>query len=271
MATNHVINHFGMGAVHLLQTMVDHSVSEIVESLLISESLLNIESLRNSIWQQVSDPGRALSLQLELQEYLVHFAEELLRLCPVDHLDQAWVERHSKGLAHFREHLSEDATTANAYGLQSEEAVQLAAMPELSHAACALHLSSTLNKTLARCLSASRVCLKLLPIRQMEAQLRSRDWGEPDAHSLRREWLHRLVMLKENAIRRLLDEHEAEFENTGRAIWHEHHLWETVEPYMNGSKKEGKPEQAGEQRRAESRRMQLLLALTRLESIIDNS
>jgi len=272
-ATNHVVNHFGLGAVHHLETMVDHSVSEIVEALLISESLLDAETLRDAIWQQVNSPDQALKLQLELQEQLLHFAEELLRLCSVEHLDQAWVARHSKGLSHFRDHLAEDAAAADTFGLQPEQAQQLAAMPELSHAACALHLSSTLNKTMARSLSASRVCLQLLPIRQMEAQLRTRDWGEPDAHSLRREWLHRLVMLKENAIRRLLDEHEAQFEEAGKLLWHEHPLWETVGHYMNGEKREGKPEKQpqGEPRRAESRRMQLLLALTRLESIIDNS
>ncbi|ATX82792.1 glutamate dehydrogenase [Mariprofundus ferrinatatus] len=271
VATNHVVNHFGLGAVHHLETMVDHSVSEIVEALLISESLLDIEPLRDAIWQQVSTPELALSLQLELQEYLLHFTEELLRLCPVEHLNQAWVEKHSKGFSHFRDLLAGDEAEASASGLEPEKAVQLAAMPELSHAACALHLSSSLNKTLARCLSANRICLQLLPIRQMEAQLRSRDWGEPDAHKLRREWLHRLVILKERAIRRLLDVHEPEFEATGRGLWHNHHLWETVAPYMNGEDREGKPEKQGEQRRAESRRMQLLLALTRLESIIDNS
>lgn len=271
VASNHVVNHFGLVAVRTLETMLDHKVSEIVEALLISESLLDVEGLREAIWLQVEDTEQALALQIELQEHLLHFAEELLRLCPVEHLDRAWVERHGKGLAHFREHLAEGVESVAIAGLDAERSLQLAAMPELSHAACALHLSSSMHKTLARCLSASRVCLNLLPIMQMETQLRSKDWGDTDAHSLRREWLHRLVALKEKAIKRLLDEPESHFEETGRELWHGHQLWEMVEPFMNGKEKDAKAEKPGEHRRTESRRMQLLLALTRLESIIDQS
>ena len=274
VVTNHIVNHIGLGAVHHLESMVDHSVSEIAESLLISETLLEVAELRDAIWQQVEDPNRIIELQQSVQEQLTHFAEELLRLCPVEKLDQSWLKKQQRGLSRFRDKLIQDnASNPDIAGLDSDKTAQLVALPELTQTACALHISSITGMPLRRCLTASRACLQLLPINQMERQLRSPDWGSPDAHSLRREWLQRLVRLKEKAIGQLLDASGNRFETAGQKLWHNHHMWAKIQPFMSSTEQTANSEtalQQSEPRRTESRRMQLLLALTRLESIIYN-
>jgi glutamate dehydrogenase len=156
-------------------------------------------------------------------------------------------------------------------GLEAEKLEQLTVLPELAHAACALHISSMHQMPLNRCLAASRACMQLLPIRAMEQQLRSSDWGSADAHSLRREWLQRLVNLKEKAIFQLLEKGGNHYEATAKTRWHQHSAWENIENFMHeNSSEDSDTNQPAEPRRAESRRMQLLLALTRLESIIES-
>lgn len=272
-ATNHIVNHFGLDAVHHLETMVDHSISHIMKALLISEALFDIHPLRHAIWLQIKDPEVMIELQRGLQEQLIHFAEELLRLCPVHLLDQQWVSKQHRGLKRFHKKLilqlnKNDLITE----LDSAAAQQLAVMPELTHTACAIHISAQTKQPLYRCLAASNSCLQLLPIKQMEQQLRSPDWGTLDAHALRREWLHRLVILKERAIKQLLEKSSNHFESTAKAIWYSHHTWPRVEPLLHDHANEADSEKlhSAEPRRAESRRMKLLLSLTRLEAIIDN-
>ncbi|NWF38347.1 NAD-glutamate dehydrogenase [Mariprofundus sp. NF] len=272
VASNHVVNHIGLGAVHHLESMVDHSISDIAGALLVSEALLEAQSLRDAIWSDVKDPSLVIALQQQLQEQLIHFAEELLRLCPIAKLDQAWVKKQRNGLARFRDQLlQEKIAKPEVAGLEAGWLEQLATLPELAHAACALHISSTHQIPLNRCLTASRACLQHLPIREMERQLRSADWGAADAHSLRREWLQRLVTLKEKAICQLLDKSGIHFEATAKARWHQHPSWANIEYLMRSEHigEDSDTTQPSEPRRAESRRMQLLLALTRLESIIE--
>jgi glutamate dehydrogenase len=281
MTANHVVNHLGLTAVHHLETMLDASISDIVESLFITEALLDTEALRHAVWNEVSDPEITIRLQRALQQYLLRFAETLLRLCTIENLDSAWISKQQKGLRQFRNSITSrglDAladhnhetflATIGQSGLSEEHALHLASMPFLAQSACAVHLVATMGQPLSRCLQASRACLQLLPIEEIETPLRSADWGDEDAHSLRREWLHRLTLLQNRAISQLLAQPGNKFERMGTQLWQQHRHWPEMEAFR---KEKADRRKATDPKTAESRRMRLLLAMTRLESIVDNS
>ncbi len=269
-AANHVVNRMGLGAVHHLQSLLDKPVSEIVGALLIGDRMLETERLRESIWAHVRDLELAGGIQHALQEHLLRFAEELLRLTDPRTLDPDWIERQRKGLRAFRHSLAARGVggmessrflallkQVSELGLDTDQAAHLAAMPELAQSACAVHLADETGKPLRQCLRASQICLHLLPLERLEAPLRSADWGGPDAHALRKEWLNRLGMLKKQAILRLLDYPARQMMGAGQRLWHAHPLWPEIASFS--------PE---EEASAEARRLRLLLALSRLETVV---
>ncbi|MFQ5581009.1 MAG: NAD-glutamate dehydrogenase domain-containing protein [Mariprofundaceae bacterium] len=280
-AVNDIVNHMGLGAVHHLETLLDNPLSDIVQALLLTDVIMDSDTLREAIWQHTSDPEIASQMQRSLQEHLMHFAEELLRLCTVEPLNQQWVLQQRTGMRRFRHSLAAQGiggmessryldllkTVAQA-GLSSEHAAHLATMPELAQTAAAVHLSADMNIPLLRCLKASQACLHLLPISEVEAPLRSSGWGEEETHELRREWLHRLTLLKSRAIEDLLRSGSTNFIRTGEKLWCSHKHWPDIEPLrkpqLDAVEEEGEASM-------EISQMQLLLALTRLESIIDES
>jgi len=272
-AANHVVNHLGLGAVHHLQTLLDDDIGRIVEALLMAETMLDAKPLRQSIWKHVSDIDIAAHMHHSLQENLMRFAEELLRLGDVATVDAEWIHAQRKGLRAFRHSLAAQGVggmessryltllkTVSQVGLPTEDAAHLAAMPELAHAACAVHLASELGVPLKRSLKASQACLHVLPIEAMEEPLRSPDWGAEEAHRLRREWLHRLALIKQRAVRRLLDHGGDKPLDAAEEIWGSHPLWPELESFG-----------AVQGEDAESRRMRLMLALTQLETVIEES
>jgi len=261
---NHVVNHLGLCAVHHLETLLDASTSHIVEALLIAETLLDVAPLREALWQDVGDVALATQLLHQLQEHQMLFAENLLRLCPVEKLDMVWISRHRLGLIKFREHAAYSPDQALvASGLSDEYIRHMTLMPQLAQSACAVHLASSMKMNLGRCLNASRVCLKELPIDEMEKPLRSPEWADDDAHMLRREWLHRLTMLQNRAIATLLQSSGQQFEHIAEQLWKQHPFWPAIETY-----RQQMDDASASQ---ESRRLRLLLAMTRLESVVDNS
>jgi len=258
---NHVVNHFGLCAVHHLETLLDASTSHIVEALLIAEALLDITPLREAIWQNVNDAALATRLLHVLQQNQMLFAESLLRLCRVETLDMAWVTRHQRGLIAFRQvaECSPDETLVDC-GLGDAHIRHLALMPQLAQSACAVHLSSSMHMNLNRCLNASRVCLEILPIDEMEQPLRSPEWADDDAHMLRRECLHRLTLLQNRAIASLLHSSGQQFKSVAEQSWKQHPLWPAMETYRQQLEDTSVDQEA--------RRLRLLLALSRLESIV---
>ncbi len=271
-AANRVVNHAGLASVHHLQTLLENSVAEIVEALLLAEELLETDGLREAVWSGIDDVEIAAGIQHMLQEHRMRFAEELLRMTDVRGLGRERVERWRKGLHRFRRSLAAQGIggmetsrylallkQVSELGLAPEQAAHLAAMPELAQSACALHLSAQRRLPLSRCLAASQACLHLLPLERFEEPLRSPDWGGPDAHRLRREWLHRLSQIKRRAIERLLEAGEETMIEQGSRWWHAHPLWEEMEQTLASSV---------EAQEAETRHMRLLLALTRLEDIV---
>jgi len=280
-AANDIVNHMGLAAVHHLQTLLDNPMSEIVQALLLTDIIMDTNTLREAIWQNIPAPEIAAQMQHSLQEHVMHFAEELLRLCPVSSLDQPWILAQRAGMRRFRHSLAaqgisgmessrylELLKTVGQAGLSSACAAHLATMPELAQTAAAVHLSAELDMPLLRCLRASQACLHLLPISEVEAPLRSSGWGEEDTHELRREWLRRLTLLKSRAIRDLLHSGVTDFMAAGEKLWCSHKLWPAIEslrrPQLDAVDEEGEASM-------EISPMQLMLALTRLESVIDES
>ncbi len=279
-ASNHIINHIGLASVLHLQTMLDASTSDIVEALFIAETLLDAKVLRKAIWDRHQEMEITLYLQRTLQEQLMLFAETLLRLCDISNLDTRWINKQQQGLSRFLKTISDPGLTSLAGSSHAElldniansnlsktHALHMAAMPHMARSACAVHLASQLNIPLQRCLLASQACLKILPIEAMEIPLRSPDWGGDDAHNLRREWLHRLTLLQSRAISQLLEHPGKQFDKIGAKLWQQHRHWPNVEAYR--SEYLQSTATTVEARRQASKHMRLLLALTQLESVID--
>ncbi|MDQ6997374.1 MAG: NAD-glutamate dehydrogenase [Mariprofundus sp.] len=279
-ASNHIINHIGLASMLHIQSMLDASASEIVEALFIAEDILDAKALRAAIWDSSQDMEITLYLQRSLQEQLMLFAETLLRLCDISMLDAHWINKQKQGLARFLRNISDPGLSALAgcnhaelldnianSNLTKLHALHMAAMPHMARSACAVHLASQLNMPLQRCLLASQACLKILPIEIMEVPLRSPDWGGEDAHNLRREWLHRLTLLQNRAITQLLEHPGKQFDKIGAKLWMRHRHWPNVEAYRSAHLQS--TENTPEDRRNASKHMRLLLALTQLESIID--
>ncbi len=272
MAANHTLNYFGLGSVRHLEILTDRTTGEVVLGLLMAEYILDGGVLRQAIWKKIEGTDMARDMQRALQEYLMHFAEEILRLCPVLKLTQTWMKRQRLGLRRFRHSLAVQGISgmensrfldllksAGQAGLDSRHAAHLAAMPELSQTATSLHLSSALDQPLLRCLRASQVCLHLLPLREAESPLRTADWGDGDTHALQREWLHRLTILKSQAIRQLLNIRRRDLLQTGKVLWSGHRHWDNIQHLRT------------ELDGTEPNRMTLLLLLTRMESLITES
>jgi len=249
MAANHVVNHIGLGSVHHLQSLLEHPAGEVVIGLLSAEYLLNGEDLRRDIWQQGLDHASACGMQRRLQEMLMRFAEDLLRLCQVDSMDERWLRNKRTALGRYaRSRLSGREKTVQA---------RLAILPEISRSAVALHLSASLQIPLTRTLAASRVCHDLLPLHIMQAALRTPTWNDNVAHELRREWLHRLSNLRTAAIRQLLNSGRSrDLKKAGLNLWREHRHWPALSALRENA-------QAGEMDR-----MELLLMLARCESLL---
>lgn len=248
MAANHVVNHIGIGSVHHLQSLLEHPAGEVVIGLLAAEYLLDGEELRHRIWRETGMHTEAIAMQRRLQELLLRFAEDLLRLCPLEGMDEHWLHARRADLRRYaRWQLADSTASLHA---------RLAILPELSRSASALHLSAGKQVPLSRALRASRVCHDLLPLHIMQAALRTPEWGDDVAHQLRREWLKRLSDLRSRAISQLLESGHRDLHKAGLSLWSAHRHWAAL-----SALRQRKPDE-------ELERMSLLLLLTRCESLL---
>ncbi|MCF7822140.1 MAG: NAD-glutamate dehydrogenase [Mariprofundaceae bacterium] len=278
-ASNHIINHIGLTSIHHLQSLLDQPIGDIIQALMLSECLLDAVELRRNIWSTMHDKMLAVQTQRELQEQIMHFAEEILRLCPVHELDKAWIKQQQRGLRSFRKSLGIQGVggvensryldilkSTSQAGLSSADAAHLASMPELTQMASAVHISATEKTPLTRCLKATQAAMHLLPFSALESSLRTPFWADKDAHALRREWLHRLTLLKQKATSQLLQSPSRSLLETGKELWSRHRDWNELQQALHG----GWITDPGEST-DETEHLRLILALTHLESIIDES
>ncbi|HXH65258.1 MAG TPA: NAD-glutamate dehydrogenase domain-containing protein, partial [Mariprofundaceae bacterium] len=273
-ATNHVVNHIGITAVHHLESLLDASIAQIVEAVLIADRLLDAQALRHAVWTQIQDAETTIQIQHALADHVLHFAEELTRLCTITDLDLGWIEQQLHDIRHFRHSIAGHGisgmeqsafldmlkTTMQA-GLLPDAAEQLATMPELAESATALYLSMHRKLPLRLCLQATQACLHLLPVTALEMQLRSSDWKDDEAHALRREWLHRLTHLKAQATSQLLAHDTGDMVAAGEHLWSGHHYWPELQQTRAWLDADATPPS----------RTELMLALAQLESLLDES
>ena len=275
---NHILNHMGLMSIHHLQSLLDVPVSHICEALMIAETLMDIPELQKALHNAHIPDHTMQQVQHDMQEYILHFAEELLRLFDIQAWDKAWLKQQQQGMRRFRKSLpaqgvggSENSRflsllkSAGKVGLELEDGTHLAALPELAQMAIATYLSSKLSLPLNRCLHAMQSTLHLLPFAALEAPMRSSEWGSEDAHPLRREWLSRLTILKARAAEQLLQKTTKNFLKTGESCWSQHKNWGKIQQFSMESLQQGEANGSSN----EQRRMRLMLAFTQLEAIIE--
>ncbi|MDX8397766.1 MAG: NAD-glutamate dehydrogenase [Mariprofundaceae bacterium] len=277
---NLLINNIGIASVHHLQSLLDTPVAHICEALLTALLLLDMKNLSQGIQNTPINTQELYQMRHTMQEYTMHVAEELLRLFDMQKIDVNWLKKQQQGMCRFRKSLAArgiggDESSrflsllkpARQVGLSIEQASHLAALPELSQMATACFLSQDLSQPLSRCLHAMQATLHLLPFNALEMPMRSAEWASEDAHPLRCEWLNRITLLKARAGQQLLKTSSSNFIKKGESYWSSHRNWNLIQQFSMRANQQGEENGASD----EQRRMQLMLALTQLESIIEGS
>ncbi|MDQ6963517.1 MAG: NAD-glutamate dehydrogenase, partial [Mariprofundales bacterium] len=268
-AANQLINQFGICCVSHLQSMVDTSIADIVQALLVANALLDGRQVRAKVWQQGRDLKQVLTLLRAMQEQTMLLAEELLRIHPVMEMDEIWLQRSRRGVRKLFTSLDRSQVetfsgdkiwhhkTLSSLGLDEDLSWQISAWPLLARSAVAVHLAGD-GWALSRLLAANHAALTLLPLLQLEAPLRTTSWAVSAAHQLRREWLQRLSAMRCHAVLTLLKEGSHGFEKIGRRVWHSHPVWTEIALHSSD-------------RSDEDEKLQLLLSLNRLQSVVEQS
>ncbi len=282
-AANRIVNDMGLGCAQHIESLLDSPLHHIAMALFIADDILETEPLRKQIWKQLDSCEISCQTQYALQEQLTHFAEDILRYFDIEALEAADIDGLRVGIRTFRgkwvkygvggmENSSFLALlkTVTQAGLDAEHAAHLASIPALKQMAAALYLAHSQKLPLQRCLAATEVVLQLLPINELENALRSPYWGEEAAHALRREWLHRLSLLKSKAVQALLDADGKDFLSGGQALWGQHRHWDDVQKARDDIKALLDNASAGTAP-PDNERLKLLLTLSQLETLIDES
>ncbi len=270
VATNGLVERFGMFALSHLETLINATTSDVAQGLMAADYVLKAAHLRTAIWHHVADLEQAIIMQLALQSHLQHFAEELLRLSPAGTLSKAWMHEQRGHFVRFR-HLIEGETkgqdgenvclvydSAIQAGLSESDAAWLCAMPHLARSGVALQAGARTGIPLSRCLAANRTVFRQLPFLTVEMQLRNPSWGTDLSHALRGEWLNRLTHMRSRAVVFLLETRSRDLDAAGRRIWRQHPHWRdiaTLAEQMDSPTEDP---------------MRVILLLTRLESLIDD-
>jgi glutamate dehydrogenase len=274
MAASRIVARFGLFAFARLQALTGAGAADAAQALFAAEALLSADELRLGVWDLEAEP--AVHLQADLQDHLVHLAEELLRLCPVGSFCDEWVREQRGQLTRFRHLVIREGrggrgsrgargafarrmAEARRIGLSEPHAAWAASLPELTRVAVPLHLAGKLDISLWRCLTANRAAYALLPLATAEAQLSAPGWGaDDDTNALRVAWMRRLTRMRSQAVERLLAEGPRDPGAAGRRMWRRHPDWAPIRALAG--ELEGK---------TEAEPIKTVLLLTRLESLVD--
>jgi len=260
MAVNRVVNHFGPTAVWQLQQATGLESRQVVPALLDVERLLGSSALREAIWREAVDRPTALILLARLNGWLLRFCDEYLRLHPQG-LTNARLLLWQRTMARVIARATIDAKPES--GLTPAAAAHVSALEWLAHGTAAIHLCETHTIGAERALAALQAALQLLPIVEIEEQLRAGSADDGEGAALRREWLAKLTRLKSRATLRLAMAAGNDPLAAGMALWSRHKQWPLLRELKQGS---------AAQRRAGDRSIAaapLMLALARLDSLID--
>ena len=215
-ATNRVVNGIGLAAVSALADMTGAAEAEIVEALLVADHLLDGEALREAIWHRPAHGEIAAELHHTLSEHVLHLAEGLLRLCNLAWFRPPRLARWARSLARLAvAAMPEEGARATAdrlalvrrlaeAGLSMEVATRYVSATVLAGVAPVLRVARMGGVSLARAWHAWRRLVEVVPIGEIESELRSAVWGEREAHALRGLVLARTGALKAKAIERLV-------------------------------------------------------------------
>jgi glutamate dehydrogenase len=272
VTANRLVDHFGLFAVSHLEDLLDVSPALIAQALFAAEYVLGSVPLRQAIWDGVADRTDQMRMRTDLQGHLQHFAEELIRLCPVESLTLDWMREQRQHFTRFRHMLEAEGNgisgdapcmgydAARAAGLSEEHAAWLCTMPRLARCGVALDAGQRLRQPLTRCLAANQAAFAVLPLYRVELQLRTPVWGGEHTHALRREWLHRLILMRSRAVTTLLVSRARDLPGQARKIWEAHRAYGPVHE-LAGRLAEEDPADP----------MEVILLLTQLESLIDET
>ncbi|MFQ5508527.1 MAG: NAD-glutamate dehydrogenase domain-containing protein [Leptospirillia bacterium] len=268
VAAGRLVDGAGLFSVSHLEDLVDGaSTTDAAHALLGAEFILDTAQITEAIWRDVKELGTRVALHNELRLHIQRFAEEMLRLCPVGDLALDCLKERRQAAAGFRKRLVDTPESAFRFpqptrdsGLGEAAQAWLNALPLLSRSGVAMHVSSRLDMPLARCLAAGRATLKALPFPHAEAALRRPEWGAPGRQAVRREWLHRLALMRARAVESLIAQGGRDPEKAARTLWERHRHHQALVALAEQLRGETDPDP-----------MQVVLLLTRLESLIDET
>jgi len=248
--TNHIINHLGMTTIHHIQSLMDVSIADICEALLVAEQWLALDAFREQLKASTLAIQSRHVLQLQVHEHTLHLAEELLRLFDMKALDTAWLKTQQKAMQHFHHALEyEDMASEDALNKRVEH------IGLLSHMATAAYLHQHQDLPIKDCFQATQISLEALPFAMLEDALSQADWGGHETHPLRCEWLNRLTMLKTKAAASILalpKKHRGDMQGLA---WSSHPHWQALQTYQHAQEHHETP-------------MELMLLLTQLETLL---
>ena len=258
-ATNRVINELGIASVQQLQTLFDHDVGTLVEALLISAFLLDARDLMDRLWEETDDADTAAKLVQEVQEGVLQFAEELLRIMSIGEIGQELLDQVHRGFQRFRRRAGRrTGHPAMAAGLAESLRTELQTLLETAQFACTLRFAAA-RMSMARVLKAAACCIEIFPFTDIEQLFRSQVWGSDEVHALRRLCLRRITRLKAAAIERLLAQKGDDFQRTAHRLWSGHPCWDHVRRPVQ-ERKPGEHDEAV--------RIRSLLLLNQIEALI---
>ena len=234
---SHLINRYGLTSIHYLQQLTFASEVKIVQVLLIADALLATGDMYQAMF---SDGAGQVADWYVIQQDVINFAEGLLALPDVMAVNQAWL-RHTRA-------------TLQAYAEKQGKDVI-----ELTPLVTAIALSEQVDASLAVCLDMTEQCLAVLPFAPLEASLRTPLWASDEAHALRREWLNRLLLMKVQAARTLL-ERSVKSRQILLQDWQTHVLQQGLQALL---------QKAARSEQEDAQRMHYLLALTHLQTIVE--
>ncbi len=234
---SYIINRYGLTSIHYLQQLTSAAEVDIVQVLLIADDLLATGEVYQAMF---SDGAGHVADWYVMQQEVINFAEGLLALPDVMAVTPTWLKHTRATLQAYAEKQGKDAV-------------------ELTPLVAAIALSEQAGAGLPECLSVTEQCLAVLPFAPLETSLRTPLWASDEAHALRREWLNRLLLMKVQAARTLLE--RSAKERVGLLQdWQAHALQQELRDLLQSA---AKTEQD------DAQRMHYLLALTHLQTIVE--
>ncbi len=234
--SSYILNRYGLSGIIFLQDITSLSVEKVVQALLLADVLLDTGSLYE---KSLAGKGGGLAAWYKVQQHVLNFAEGLLDMKGLMLIDESWLKATHKTLRNYGK----------------EHGGSLAQLVKL---VTAIPLAERENRSLRLCLQLTELCMDILPFSKLEAILRTPLWGSADAHALRCEWLGRLLLMKIQAGKTLINVGAKNRENV-MAQWQQHPLQAKLKKLLH--------EDAGEVQ--EEQRLRYILAMTHLQTIVE--